>query len=463
MKRKLIFIMGVAVLITIGGFLLMSGNSAPRYKYRFDRVSQGDLTETVITSGTLNAVVSVDVGTQVSGVISNLYADFNSEVKKGQIIARIDTTILWQAVKDARAALEAARVKAANSRRVLEREEALVEKQLDSQADYDSALTAEIASQQSLRQATSALDQAKINLAYATIRAPVDGVVINRAVNVGQTVAASYSSPVLYTIADDLSKMQVLATVDESDIGMISIGQKATFTVEAYPDRKFTGLVSQIRLNPVSIQNVVNYTVVIDVNNADLKLMPGMTADISVDVASAHNVMKVSNLALRFQPPPGLVDSAALRMISQRHSRSGGLRGNVLTAGTASADSSQLARGGAPIRVSLRQSPLFGHIVSPPAQDEDYGITPLYPEFQRPAYKPRHHAGRGRVWILEAQKKLRPVNVTTGVSDGRFTEVTSDSLKLGERIVLGAESESDASSGSNLFVSGRRGFGRRMY
>ncbi|HUI10525.1 MAG TPA: efflux RND transporter periplasmic adaptor subunit [Bacteroidota bacterium] len=474
MKRKLIFATG-AVVIAIGGYLLVHGGKAPRYDYRFDSVSRGDVDAHVITTGTLNAVVSVDVGTQVSGVISNLYADFNSVVKKGEVIARIDTTLLAQAVEDARAGLAAARVKAANDEKIYQREKALVEKQLDSQANLDSAMTAAATSRQALLEAKSTLDQAKINLGYATIRAPVDGTVINRAVNIGETVAASFASPVLYTIANDLSRMQVLATVDESDVGMISTGQKASFTVEAYPGRTFEGIVSQIRLAPVSIQNVVNYTVVIDVNNADLKLMPGMTADITVDVADARNVLRVPNLALRFRPPPEIVDSAALRLAQARLAGTGnadgvatespGSAGTVNPGGaglaTATPDSSRLPAGAASRRRGSPLSPLFGHVVRLPVEEAEYGITNLYPVFIRPAYRARHHAGRGRVWILDARNELTPVYVSTGVSDGRLTEVTSDSLKPGERLVLGAWSKSEDNSSPGLLAGGPR-YGRRF-
>jgi len=454
MNPKLVYGAGTAVVLGIGAWALFFGNRAPQYDYRFDKVTRGDLNVHVSTTGTLSAVVSVDVGTQVSGVISNLYADFNSVVRKGQIIARIDTTLLAQSVKDAEAGLAAAQVKSAYSDKVYEREKELVEKQLDSQASLDSATTADETDRQALIQAQSALVQAKINLGYATIRAPVDGTVINRAVDIGETVAASYSSPVLYTIADDLSKMQVLATVDESDIGMISVGQKASFTVEAYPDQTFTGTVSQIRLAPVSIQNVVNYTVVIDVNNADLKLMPGMTADITVDVAKAHDVLRVPNLALRFQPPTEIVDSSALR---QSPGNSPGGRksgGDLMASGFITPDSSR-PRAAESRNPRSTQSPLQGHVIQPPKGGADYGVTNLYPEFERPAYEPEHQSGRARIWVLDAQHKLRPIYVLTGVSDGRYTEVTSDSLYAGEQLVLGAWASTETASSPGLLAGGR--------
>jgi len=462
MRKKVALGVGAAVLLGIGGSALMLGNKSPRYDFRFDRVTRGDVDMHVITTGTLNAVVSVDVGTQVSGVIADLYADFNSEVKKGEVIARIDTTLLAQAVEDARAAFAAAQAKADNSEKVYQREKLLVKQQLDSQANLDSAMTAATADQQALIGARSALDQARINLGYATIRAPVDGTVVNRAVTIGETVAASIASPVLYTIANDLSRMQVLATVDESDIGMISNGQKATFTVGAYPGRTFEGTVSQIRLAPVTIQNVTNYTVVIDVNNADLKLMPGMTADVAVDVGDARNVLRVPNLALRLRPPADLVDSSALRAARAA------IAGSPAP-GVEDAAQSATAPDGAVHAAALSgrgrsrlTSPLAGHIVPPPKQEAEYGITDLYPEFVRPEFQPSHEAGIGRVWVLEGRRRLRPVFVRTGVSDGKYTEVTSDSLAPGEQIVLGARTAADMASRSGFLPGGGQRFGRRF-
>jgi len=511
MKRTVVISSAAVLVVAVAAYFVFFAGSAKKYDFRLDKVQQGDLNVNVTTTGTVNAVVSVDVGTQVSGIVSNLYADFNSVVKAGQVIARIDTTFLWQSVRDAEAALAGADAKAADSHRTLVREKALLDRQLDSQANYDAALTADETNHAALLQAKAALDRAKINLAYATIRAPVSGVVINRAVNVGQTVAASFSSPLLYTIANDLSKMQVLTTVDESDIGMISIGQTSTFTVDAYPDRKFTGTVSQIRLAPVSIQNVVNYTVVIDVDNSDLKLMPGMTANVNVGVASAHNVLKVPNLALRFQPPADLVDSTKIlamrdafmgrggRDVSasgamadpaggNQKPDSGGAGGERSGGGMgrpgglrnigAIRDSILAAHGGQMSPEDLRAemgkvferlrapqkaqktSPITRHLAPPPTGNTTYGITNIYPQFERVPYEPQHQAGRARVWILNAQKKLEPVFVRTGVTDGRYTEVTTDQLKPGDQIVLGATSNSDAANGANpLAGGGQRGPG----
>ena len=334
MKKSYLIYGSVVVIIIVGVYLLFGRTKSQSYNFRFDKVMEGDLTVYVTATGTINAVISVDVGTQVSGIIAKLYADFNSIVKKGQIIAQIDSTFLVQSVKDAEASLDKARAQYSDSKRNLDREKALLDRGLESQLNYDAALTTNESNEANLKSAEAALDRAKINLAYATIYAPIDGVVINRAVNIGQTVAASFSSPTLFTIANDLKKMQVETTVDESDVGRVSIGQDATFTVDAYPDDNFKGTVSQIRLAPQSVQNVVNYIVIIDVQNDQLKLMPGMTANVKILVASANSVMKVSNMALRFQPSVDIIDTTG----------AGAARSNYLAKGGAMPDSTKADR-----------------------------------------------------------------------------------------------------------------------
>jgi HlyD family secretion protein len=451
----------------------------------------------------------VDVGTQVSGIVSKLYADFNSVVKEGQIIAKIDSTFLVQAVKDADASLDRAKAQFSDSKRNLARTKELFDRGLESQLNYDAATTTYETNLASLKSAQASLERAKINLAYATIFAPINGVVINRAVNVGQTVAASFSSPTLYTIANDLKKMQVLTTVDESDIGRVSIGQQATFTVDAYPDDKFSGTVSQIRLAPVSIQNVVNYTVVVDVDNSQLKLMPGMTANVKVLVGSSSDVLRVPNMALRFQPPSDLIDTSNMSALRAGMFTGGGwekdtsraVAHSVATSGAdpsqgagvgqfssrgdqvasrgdfqggvdrrkmfaALRDSIQAAHGGNLSREELmaeirnlfgrmqerQQQPAVAPAVQPmrKAANTKFGITLSFPEYQKSAYVPLHQSGRGRVWILNASGKLEPVFVRTGLSDGRFTEITTETLKPGDQIIMGVlSSESASTQGTN--------------
>jgi HlyD family secretion protein len=481
MKKKSFIIYGsVIVVIIIGVILLFARNKSQSYSFKFDKVSQGDLTVFVTATGAINAVTSVDVGTQVSGIIAKLYADFNSVVKKGQLIAQIDSTFLVQSVKDAEANLDKARAQYADSKRNFEREKALLERGLDSQLNYDAALTTYESNGAMLKSAQAALDRAKINLAYATIYAPIDGVVINRAVNIGQTVAASFSSPTLFTIANDLKKMQVQTTVDETDIGRVSIGQEATFTVDAYPDDKFTGTVSQIRLAPQSIQNVVNYIVIIDVNNDQLKLMPGLTANVKILIASAQNVMKVSNMALRFQPPTDIIDttgsssmrgdftgrgkdvgdSSKLPSDGQSMQNGGQFSQEDRTRFRTIRDSIQTAHGGNLSQEELRSEmqKLFAGRMNknhPPVQQNTpkakvkkesnaFGITSNFPEYQKNAYVPSHQSGRGRVWILKSNGLLESVFVKTGLNDGRFTEINSMKLKSGDQVVLGATSNNDS-------------------
>ncbi len=489
MKKKYAFAgIGIVVLAVLSFFLFFRG-SARKYDFRFDKVSTGDITMVVTATGTVNPVVSVDVGTQVSGIVSKLYADYNSVVKQGQVIAQIDPTFLEQSVKDADAALDRAKAQDADSKRTLAREKALLAKGLDSQLNYDAALTTAESNAAALKQARATLDRAKINLAYATIYAPISGVVINRAVNLGQTVAASFSSPTLYTIANDLKKMQVETTVDESDIGNVSIGQDASFSVDAYPEDSFKGTVAQIRLAPVSVQNVINYTVIIRVNNDDLRLMPGMTANVKLVISSAHNALKVPNMALRFQPPGDLIDSTKLMASRQEFGGRGSAEGssgtfdtsksrNSTTGAAASGnkpndgvsdarramfmavrDSIERSRGGNmdqnELMTEVRKvmaSRMGGNVSKPVAElvpaptgdKANYGITPRFPEYEKSMDLQPHHVGRGRIWVLNASGKLEPLSVRTGVTDGRFTEITSSSLKTGDQIVLGASATGDA-------------------
>jgi HlyD family secretion protein len=454
MKRKLILSALIAVVLAIIGYAVFARGSSSKYSYRYDTISEGDVTTVVMATGTISAVTSVDVGTQVSGTIAKLYADFNSVVKKGDVIALIDTTFLAQSVTDAEASLESARAQWTESKRNLDREKALVDRGLDSKQNYEASLTTYETNGAALKSAEAALDRAKINLAYATIRAPIDGVVIDRAVNVGQTVAASFSSPTLYTIANDLSKMQVLTTVDESDIGNVSMGQEATFSVEAYPDETFRGTISQIRLAPVSVQNVVNYTVVIDVDNKSLELMPGMTATVKIAIQSDGRILRVPNLALRFQPPTDAIDSTALNT----------LRASYATRGAESGATSQVQPAAADPDTALSRRASGGKALSLPAaslqksqQNEQFGITSLYPEYEKSTYIPRGPNVRGRLWAVNERGLLEPLFVRTGISDGRYTEVSGRDLKPGVRVVLGITGNGGGGSSSTTPLLGGGG------
>ncbi len=310
-------------------------------RIRTTPVSRGPLSAKVTASGTLSALVTVQVGSQVSGRIAELHVDFNSPVKKGQLIARIDPQLFQAALEQARANLMAAegslaraKAQAEDADRQADRQKALVARQLIAQADFDTAQSAAAAARAGVQvalgaveQARAALHHAQINLAYTNIHSPIDGVVISRNVDVGQTVAASLQAPTLFTIAEDLTRMQVDTNVAEADIGKLAPGMEATFVVDAHPHLTFRGKIRQIRNAPITVQNVVTYDAVIDVANPESKLKPGMTANVTVVHASADDVLRIPNAGLRFRPTADLLaptgDAGA---VASRGRREGGRR-----------------------------------------------------------------------------------------------------------------------------------------
>jgi HlyD family secretion protein len=249
-------------------------------------------------------LTTVQVGSQVSGIVSKIYVDYNSKVRKGQVLAELDPTNFQTQVDQRNADLERARVETRNAKIAFERSKNLVEQKLLSQSEFDTAAANLDSSQASVKQAEAALRQAITNLSYTKIICPIDGVVVARQYDIGQTVAASFQAPTLFTIAQDLTKMQVSTNIDEADIGKIAVGKDATFTVDAFPERPFRGRISQVRLATQVVQNVVTYPVLIDVDNPDLDLKPGMTANVTIPVETRENTLKVPNAALRFQPDP---------------------------------------------------------------------------------------------------------------------------------------------------------------
>lgn len=314
MKKILTIILIVAALGAAAFFLFR--DKEDEIKYRTEKAARGDIISTVTATGTVNAVTTVLVGTQVSGTIKNIYADFNSPVKKGQVIALIDTATLEAQVSQARANLLSAKANLDKSeaalfdaKRTMERNKELLSKNFISRSELDTAETnyetakAQVGvSSAQIAQAEAALKIAETNLGYTKIVSPVDGVVISRNVDIGQTVAASFQTPTLFTIAQDLTKMQIDTSVDEADIGNVIDGQEVEFTVDAYPDVIFRGEVSQVRNSPVVVQNVVTYDVVIKVDNPELKLKPGMTANVSIVLQNKKDILRIPNAALRFSP-----------------------------------------------------------------------------------------------------------------------------------------------------------------
>jgi HlyD family secretion protein len=303
-ERRLVVAAAVALATTLAG----CRSSAPKDPlYETAAVTRGALTQYVTASGTLSAVVSVDVGSQVSGKITALTVDFNSPVRKGQLVAEIDSTLYAATLRQAKGELASARANVTLKRQNLERKRALVPERAASQFDLDQA-TAELAQAEAtviIREAN--VQSAQANLDFCKITAPVNGTVIARKVDIGQTVIAAMNTPVLLTVAQNLREMNINASISEADVGQVRVGQTVDFTVDAFPDETFQGKVTQIRKSPMTTQNVVTYECIIAVPNPDEKLFPGMTADVSVRVADRADALVVSNTALRFVPPAGTV------------------------------------------------------------------------------------------------------------------------------------------------------------
>jgi len=299
---------GLIALVALGG-CIRSSHKGPAYE--FATVSRGNILEHVTASGSLSAVVSVDVGSQVSGKITHLYVDFNSPVHKGQLVAEIDPTVYEAQLQQAQGDLASAKADVTLKHQNLERKKILVPLKAASQLDLDQA-TAELAqAEAAVTIKEAALHSAMANLGYCKITAPVDGIVISRKVDEGQTVIAAMSTPVLFTIAQDITKMNITADISEADIGQVRTGQVVEFGVDAFPNEVFHGKVSQVRKSPTTTQNVVTYQTIIAVNNPEQKLFPGMTADVSILVLERDNVLKVPNAALRYSPPEKATFTAA--------------------------------------------------------------------------------------------------------------------------------------------------------
>lgn len=302
-RTRLLVVVLVVVVVAIVLLLRTPGSTREADAFRNATVERGDISVLVTATGTLSPLNTVQVGSQISGTIAELHADFNSRVRNGELIALIDTTFLAASVKESRAALERSRAEAKQAEMELQRAKVLVKKEIISQLEYDIVATAYQSALATVRSGEAQLERAVVSLRHASIRAPVDGVVISRNVDVGQTVAASFSAPTLFLIANDLKNMQLEAQIDEGDIGMVREGQRVTFTVNAYPEKVFEGIVSQVRLEPITVQDVVSYTIIVAVSNPREELMPGMTANLSVHADERSDVLKVPNAALRFKPP----------------------------------------------------------------------------------------------------------------------------------------------------------------
>ena len=294
-KKKITITVGVVAVIAIAAWSFFGGKKTEQVSYATATVAKANISTTVTATGTIEPITSVTVGTQVSGIISHIYVDYNSIVKKGQVIAELDRTTLLSELASAKAQLSSAQASLTYQKANYERQKALYNKGLISANDYEQA-------KQSVHTSTEQVTKAQTNLGYATITSPIDGVVLAKSVEEGQTVAASYNTPELFTIAQDLTRMQVVADVDEADIADVRVGERVTFTVDAYPDDTFNGTVTQVRQEATTESNVVTYEVVISAPNADLKLKPGLTASVTIYTKELKDVVAVSAKALKFTP-----------------------------------------------------------------------------------------------------------------------------------------------------------------
>jgi HlyD family secretion protein len=441
-RRFLIIAIVVVVGVLVGLFFFRRGKDKGGDKYRTEAVSTGNVTATINATGTLSAVTTVQVGSQVSGIISRLYADFNSQVKKGELLAELDPTPFLQTVDQRKADVTKSQVEVANTKVTYDRQKRLADAGLIALSDLDAAKAAYDGARAGLAQSQAALKQAQTNLGYTKIYSPIDGQVVARQYDIGQTVAASFSAPTLFTIAKDLTKMQVQADVDQSDIGQIKVGERVHFTVDAYPDQTFRGQISQVRLNATVSQNVITYPVIIEVPNPDLQLRPSMTANVTIDVANVRDVLRVPNAALRFRPETSTDGQKAA--------------GGSQTGGTAAAGGSsrQRAAGGE------------GRTGGPGGGGSANGQRSG--NWQRGGGRRQQQAQT--VYVLnpaaeDKKNELRAVQVRTGITDGRYTQVVSvvsGTLNPGDLVVTGVATVKVEQQGStaNRGPGGPRGFGR---
>ena len=446
-RRFLIIAIVVVVGVLVGLFFLRRGKDKGGDQYRTEAVSQGNITATVNATGTLSAVTTVQVGSQVSGIISRLYADFNSQVKKGQVLAELDPTPFLQTVEQRQADVTKSQVEVANALVTYNRQKRLAAAGLIPQADLDAAKAAYDGARAGLALSQAALKQAQTNLGYAKIYSPIDGQVVARQYDIGQTVAASFSAPTLFTIAKDLTKMQVQADVDQSDIGQIKVGEPVRFTVDAYPDQPFRGQISQVRLNATISQNVITYPVIVEVPNPDLKLRPSMTANVTIDVANVRDVLRVPNAALRFRPETAEDKSQAGAAGRAGGAQAGGGQGPSGSGGAGGGQGRSFQRGG--------------------------GDSAAGSSGQAGGQRGGGRGGRRQpaqtVYVFNpnaADKKdqLRAVQIRTGITDGRYTQVMgviSGTLNPGDPVVTGiATVKVEGAAAGNRPGGPGRGLGR---
>ena len=450
MKSRRIWLILSAVAIALGLFATFALTRRDQTQYFTAKVERGTIRDVVDVTGTINAVTTVLVGSQVSGTIAMLGADFNSRVRRGDVIAAIDPALFEGALRQATADLESAKANVMAARANLDKARAtqvqtradyerasslaaqgMVSKQgLDlAKANYDSAVAsvngaaaAITQTEAQVSQKAAAVSVARANLDYTVIRSPIDGTVVARNVDVGQTVAASLQAPTLFTIAQDLTKMQVYAKIDESDVGSVKVGRTVAFKVDAYPKDTFSGVVSQVRMNPTTVQNVVTYDAIVNFDNPDLKLFPGMTAYVTIPVDTAQNVLKIANGALRFKPQIAPDEMRALYSrygITDGDSRSGIAFAATRPLGAGESDVTQ--DDAAPVGATAHVAP----------QGSTLKIV---------------------VWKLHADNSIEPVQINVGITDHAYTAVMNTvrgELREGEQVVTGALVSKSQPSGAS--------------
>ena len=543
-RWKGLMIVGILIILLLGGgyyYSNMNGGGESKQKFRKLKVERGEISQLVTATGTINPVITVLVGSQVSGTIKALYADFNSRVKEGQVIAQIDPAIFEAQVQQGRASVQnahaglqnaeanlqsaragflnaqagletsranvtKAEVAVVDTKRTLDRNLELMNRKViaqaaldTAQANYDSAVAQREATRAQMEQAKAQVESARAqvetakaqvesakaqieqakaslkvsetNLRYATIRSPVNGTVISRNVDVGQTVAASLQAPTLFTIAKDLTEMQVDTNVSEADVGRIEVGQDATFMVDAYPERTFRGKVSEIRNAPTTIQNVVTYDIVIQVGNKDLKLKPGMTANVSILIAHREGALKIPNAALRFQP------SSAKKEEGGEKKKEGSSQPGQLLAERLNRELSLTEEQRPKVEAALKASRQEIDEIREKAKPEEtrnriqslllQKIGGFLTEEQRRKFNELSKSSLGeeqrprRVWILSPEGKPVPVRIILGITNGTYSEVASGDLQEGMEVIVEETSAKKDQSKSGTSSPFGRGLGKK--
>jgi HlyD family secretion protein len=420
MKKKALIIIGIVTVLAIVAILALKPFSKKDTAVIFNtvKVELGNISNTVTATGTIEAIKTVNVGTQVSGILQHVYVDFNDNVKQGQLLARLDETALQEQFDQSQSAVNQAQAQLNFQEATYDRLKVLYDKKLIAQADFDQAVYNFENAKGSLANAKFALARAKVNLDYATIYSPIDGVVLNRAVEEGQTVAASFNTPTLFTIVNDLTRMEVQTSVDEADIGKVKDGQRVEFTVDAYSDMKFEGVVSEVRLQPVTTNNVVTYVVILSAPNPDKKLMPGMTASATIYVEEKSNTLVLSGKAVRFTP-----DKAYMAKMFAKMQASGTMP--KMPAG---------APMGAP-------SGTNGTAQSMPTGQSMQGMPPAGMAFGAANNDPKTKT----VWVKDDKMGIRPNMIKIGIDNGSNIEILSG-LKEGDEVVISVGDKDSATT-----------------